>query len=87
MYQARSGFVRSCKEADGDYSAIGNAVLSVEPNEWQDGLLQRAWHPRDVVWTEDNALKINQVHHKKKLSVRDELKLYPNTRRKSCRRC
>lgn len=84
MYRAPSGFVRSCKEADGDYSAFGNAVMSLEPNQMRDGLLQRTWHLRDVVWTHDHALKTNQVHHRREdLSVRDVVKLYPETAHES----
>lgn len=76
MYDARAGLSRATKEADGDWSAFGNAALTVEANKWRDGLMIRCWHLRDVVWTEDTSLKINQVHHKKQLSARDQIGLY-----------
>src|SRR5258708_16035132 len=76
MYARTACLVRSCKEADGDYSAVGNAVLTVEPNELRQGLLIRCWHPKDVVWTEGHDLKINAVHHRRKITVRDLCKLF-----------
>lgn len=79
MYDPRAALVRSCSEADGDWSAFGNAVLSVEPNEWRDGLLIRDWHLRDVVWTESTSLQVNQVHHKREISVRDLYRMFPTT--------
>lgn len=79
MYDPRASLVRSCKEADGDWSAFGNAALSIEPNEWRDGLLVRCWHLKDVVWTESTSLQINQIHHRRKLAVRELFRLYPKT--------
>lgn len=79
LYEQRSGFVRSCKELDGDYCAFGQGVLTIDPNEWQDGVLVRCWHLRDVVWTEGHDLKINAVHHRRKITVRDICKLWPKT--------
>jgi hypothetical protein len=80
MYARDACLVRSCKEADGDYCAVGNAVLTVDQNEFRNGLLIRCWHPRDVVWTESYALAINSVHHRRKITVRDLCKMFP----KSC---
>lgn len=77
MYDLRAGMVRSLKEADGDYTSVGNAVISVEANQDRDGLQIRCWHPRDVVWTEGMDLKINQVHHKLKMPMRDICKRWP----------
>lgn len=77
LYDERSCFVRSTKEGDGDYAAFGQCVFSVDPNRRQDGLLIRGWHLRDVVFTENPELKINQVHHKRTNSVRDVVGMWP----------
>lgn len=53
MYRAKSQFIRATKEADHDFAAFGNAILSVEPNRALDGLLYRCWHFRDCAWAED----------------------------------
>lgn len=79
MYDPRSGIVRACKEVDGDWAAFGNGVMTVEVNEWLDGLLIRSCHLRDVAWTEGHDLKINQVHEKRKITVRDLCRLWPKT--------
>lgn len=77
MYAGGSGLVRACKEGDGDYSSIGNCVFTVDPNPTRTGLLVRNWHPRDVVWTEGHDLKINSVHHRRKISIRELNQLWP----------
>jgi hypothetical protein len=80
MYEPSAGFVRSCKEADGDYAAIGNAVLSVEPNECAGraaaALLASARRGVD----RGQRLKINQVHHKAQaLGARPAASSFPKT--------
>ena len=52
MYHRSANFVRSTKEADHDYAAFGNAVISVERNAQADGLLYRCWHLRDCAWVD-----------------------------------
>lgn len=79
MYDPRAKLVRACKEADGDYAAIGNAVFTIEPNQWRDGCMQRCWHPRDVVWAEGDDLNIKEVHHRRKITVRDLCRTFPNS--------
>jgi hypothetical protein len=56
IYHARSGFVRSQKEADHDLVTFGNAVQTIESTlrkEGTRGLLCRAWHLRDCAWLDD----------------------------------
>lgn len=79
MYDPRANLVRSTKEGDGDYCATGWAVFTVDPNEWRDGLLIRNWHPKGVVWTEGYDLKVNSIHHRRDISVRDLCRLFPKT--------
>lgn len=80
MYAATSGLVRACKEVDGDYASIGNAVIRVEANEDRTGLLVRSRHPRDVVWAEGHGGAIDEIHDKYELSVRDICRIYPTKR-------
>lgn len=56
LYRAMSDpaarFTRATKEADHDFAAFGQAVVSLEVNRAQSSLLYRTWHLRDVVWCE-----------------------------------
>src|SRR5579862_4843648 len=79
LYDPRAMMVRSEKEADGDYSAFGNCVTTVEPNLGNDGLLIRCHHPRDVVWAEGDDLQIREKHHRRELTVRDLCRMFPKT--------
>lgn len=64
MYDARAQFVRATKEADGDFCLTGNAVITVDPNRFMDGLLFRDWHLRDCAWGESVDRSINRVYFK-----------------------
>lgn len=79
MYDNRSGFVRAMKEADRDFVTIGNACVSIRTNEVGNGLLFRTHHMRDVAWTEDYAGRVDGVHLKEKISVRNMCRLFPKT--------
>jgi hypothetical protein len=80
MYDSRSGWSRSAKEADRDFVTIGNACLSLRPNRNMDGLLYRAKHMRDVAWAEgpDGGI-INNIHIKWPISKRNLKVLFPKT--------
>ncbi len=64
MYEPRAQFVRATKEGDGDFCLTGNAVITVDPNQYMDGLLYRDWHLRDVAWGESVDRAINRVYFK-----------------------
>lgn len=64
MYDRRSMFTRALKEADHDYAAFGQAVLTIEVNPATNTLLYRCWHPRDVVWRFTVDGQIACVHRK-----------------------
>jgi len=76
MYDRRSQFTRATKEADHDFAAFGQCVISTELNPTRDGLLYRCWHLRDVVWCEDATGKISTIHRKWKPTVRDLVNLF-----------
>ncbi len=80
MHAQQTGLVRACKEVDGDYSAFGQGVLSVDPNRARDNVLIRSWHLKDVVWTEGDDLQIDELHHRRAPTARDVNRLWPKTR-------
>lgn len=82
IYDRQSGFVRSTKEADHDWAAFGQAVLSSEVAMTATNgpiLLHRCWHIRDVVWSEDSMGQIDAVHRKWKPGARELVQKFPKT--------
>ena len=57
-------FDATMKECDRDFALLGNAVLSVETMPDKSSLLYRAWHLRDVVWSDDLGGLPECVHRK-----------------------
>jgi hypothetical protein len=64
MYEPRAQFVRATKEADGDFCLTGNAVITVDPNQYMDGVLFRDWHLRDCAWGESIDRSVNRLYFK-----------------------
>lgn len=79
MYDQRAQFIRATKQGDNDFVAFGQTVISVDANQYLDGLLYRNWHLRDVVWCENAELMIDTVHRNWKLEARQIVKLFPKT--------
>lgn len=79
MYAKAAKLVRACKEADHDFAAFGQAVLSVEMNARRDDFLYRSWHLRDVAWCEDDEGNISDVHRKYKAYPREIARKFPDT--------
>lgn len=78
MYERAAHLQRAAKQADNDYVAFGNAVISVDVN-WRDtALLYRCWHLRDVAWREDFTGRVDEVHRRWKLSAHAAMTLFPN---------
>lgn len=73
MYDRATQFTRATKEADHDYAAFGQAVISVELNRRLNTLLYRTWHLRDVAWCESADGAIDTVHRKWRPTARDLL--------------
>ena len=67
IYQPRSNFVAATVEADHDWVTVGNPVLSIEENTARNGLLYRAWHPRDNAWMMDGDGQID--HNQRQLTM------------------
>jgi len=72
-------FARATKEADNDFAAFGQAVISVELNAQGNALLYRCWHLRDVAWCENAEGAIDTVHRKWKPTAGELLRLFPKT--------
>ncbi len=64
MYDRRSRFTRATTEADHDYAAFGQAVITVEANLQNPSLLYRCWHLKDVAWCESADGEIESVYRK-----------------------
>ena len=71
MYDRRARFARATKEADHDFVAFGQCVISAEVNRREPSLLYRCWHLRDVVWSEDESGEVSHIHRKWKPTVRE----------------
>lgn len=78
MYDRKTMFTRATKEADHDFAAFGQCVISVRLNRNADGLLYRNWHIRDVVWQENEEGKVGLIGRKWKPSARDLTILFKN---------
>ena len=76
MSDRQSRFTRATKEADHDFAAFGQAVLSVEANMRTSTLLYRSWHLRDVVWCERYDGSIGTIGRKWKPYARDLISIF-----------
>ena len=77
MYATAGKFERSMKEADHDFAAFGQTVISIRPNKLYNGLLYRTWHIRDVVWMENEELELSLICRKWKPQRYELEKLFP----------
>ncbi|WP_159585926.1 portal protein [Chelativorans xinjiangense] len=59
IYDRRANFVRATGEADHDWVAFGNPVLSVEESPDRSHFLFRSWHPKECAWMENGVGKID----------------------------
>lgn len=66
----RANFVRATNEADHDWAAFGNPVLSVEENSTREHFLYRSWHPRDCAWMENADGKVDHLQRAAPMSAR-----------------
>jgi hypothetical protein len=64
MYDPRSRFSRATKEADHDFSAFGQAAITVELSSDRTNLLYRTWHLRDMAWSENGDGVIDTIYRR-----------------------
>lgn len=81
IYDRVSMFHRATAEADQDYAAFGQAVISIEIVHEEIGphYLYRCWHLRDVAWCENSYGVIDTIYRKWKPKARDLKRLFPNS--------
>lgn len=77
MYDQHSLFTRATKEADHDFAAFGQTVISVELNKHANGVLYRCWHLRDVCWQENDEGKIGFIARKWKPTAQTLARTFP----------
>ena len=70
IYDRRANFVRATNEADHDWAAFGNPVLSVEESPTRDHFLFRAWHPKENAWMENAVGRVDHNHRSMKMTAR-----------------
>ncbi len=71
MYARPAQFNKATKEADMDFAAFGNPVISCRLNRNADNLLYRSWHLRDCVWRENEEGVVGLFARKWKPTARD----------------
>jgi hypothetical protein len=71
VYDRRANFVSATNEADHDWVAFGNPVLSIEESPTRDHMLFRSWHPRDCAWMINEVGKIDHVQRKMDKTARN----------------
>lgn len=79
MYDRNAQFTRATKEADGDFAAFGNAVLTRETDMKELRLLYRSWHLKDTVWAEKYDGSIGEVYRWWNPTGTELMKRFPKT--------
>lgn len=70
MYDIAANFETATSQADMDWAAFGQCVLSAETDVRKNTLLYRCWHLRDVAWCDNEAGAVSDVHHNVKPTAR-----------------
>lgn len=78
IYDRRANFVRATNEADHDWVAFGNPVLSVEESPGRDHFLFRSWHPRDCAWLENQVGKVDHLQRNMPMTARNMKRRWKN---------
>jgi hypothetical protein len=86
MYDRNSMFTRATKEADGDFAAFGNAVLTRETDKIENRLLYRSWHLKDTVWAEKYDGSVGEVYRWWNPTGAELMKRFPKTHPKAIER-
>jgi hypothetical protein len=79
MYALEANFVRAMKDADGDYSCFGQAVVECRPNARYDGLIFATHHLKDCVWFENSEGSTDMLQRKWKPQARQLRQKFPTT--------
>lgn len=71
VYDRRANFVRATNEADHDWVAFGNPVMSVEESPNRDHFLFRTWHPKECAWMVNAVGKIDHNQRNMPMTARN----------------
>jgi hypothetical protein len=85
VYDRRANFTAATIEADHDWVAFGNPVLSVEESRGRDHLLFKAHHPRDCAWMVNDDNRVDHLHREITMTARNIIKKWPKTVAKEVR--
>lgn len=77
MYDPDAHYTRAAKEADHDFAAFGQSVMSILLNRRKNALIYQTWHLKDVIWRENQDGDIDFVARKWKVSLIDLRTLFP----------
>lgn len=77
VYDRRANFVRSTNEADHDWVAFGNPVLSVEESPDRTHFLFRTWHPKECAWMLNQVGKIDHNQRNMPMTARNMKRRWP----------
>lgn len=77
MYRRGGNFTRATVAGDHDHVTFGQCVVEICQTPDRSGLYFRNWHLRDVVWSEDYAGAVKDIHRKCKLPIRELNRLFP----------
>lgn len=77
MYRRGGNFTRATVAGDHDHVTFGQCVVEVSPTPDRAALYYRNWHIRDVVWSEDYAGSIQDVHRNCMPSIQTLNQLFP----------
>jgi len=76
MFMRKNGFVRATSQLDNDYCTFGNGVISIEYTQDLTGIFFRSWHLKDVIWFEDYACEIDEVHRRWKITAENLISIF-----------
>ncbi len=79
VYDRRANFVRSTNEADHDWVAFGNPVLSVEESPDRTHFLFRTWHPKECAWMLNQVGKIDHNQRNMPMTARNMKLRWPKS--------
>lgn len=76
MYAPDTLFTKAASQADADFAAFGQCVMTVRLNRMANDLIYRTWHLRDVAWMEDEDGKICGVFRRWRPTVMTLCRLF-----------
>jgi hypothetical protein len=76
VYSPSANFSKAMAESDHDYVTFGNAVIAHPYNLMQTGILFKCLHLKDVAWSKNAEGKVDTLHHRLHLTLRQAAQLF-----------